>query len=576
MTVEMVGIHRPQRWDVPLDPEMTDADVDRILTCPPFHQIDPARFPAALPLRGILRYDARHHRCQKGDILVRAGDYLSSAFYILAGTCRLELDPPGERLTEQVLGRGPQHRKNLWEVLSQLWGRHRWPEVRDPATYVFDERVARRGFNKETRIYLQDVQAVLDKHRTAQLGAGQSFGETSALSRTPREFTVFADSDAEIVEVRWQGLRDLIRRDAALRRHAEQTFRERALPAFLANTPLFADLPAGDREQVGKEATFESFGSYEKIVTFREIAYENFAARLAREPIIAAEGDYVNGLVMIRNGLVRVSKQHHNGQRTVSYLTPGQSYGFDEMAANWQRDEPLLMRHTLRAVGYVNVVMVPTPTIERYIRPRLPRPRVSLPVVPPAPADEESLEAGPTVKANTDLLEYMVENRFINGTASMVIDLDRCTRCDDCVRACATAHDNNPRFLRHGPTYGHHMVANACMHCQDPLCMIECPTGAIHRDLEQGVVVINDGTCIGCGACAHNCPYDAIRLVEVRDAHGHFLVDKDTNTPIAKATKCDLCLEQWGGPACQRACPHDALRRVDMRNWTAFERWVNR
>ena len=51
MTVEMVGIHRPQRWDVPLDPDMTDADVDRILTCPPFNQIDAARFPAALPLR---------------------------------------------------------------------------------------------------------------------------------------------------------------------------------------------------------------------------------------------------------------------------------------------------------------------------------------------------------------------------------------------------------------------------------------------------------------------------------------------------------------------------------------------
>ena len=63
--------------------------------------------------------------------------------------------------------------------------------MRDPAAYKLDPRVARRGFNKETRIYLQDVQAVLDKHRTAQLGAGQSFGETSALSRTPREFTVF-------------------------------------------------------------------------------------------------------------------------------------------------------------------------------------------------------------------------------------------------------------------------------------------------------------------------------------------------------------------------------------------------
>ena len=44
---------------------------------------------------------------------------------------------------------------------------------------------------------------------------------------------------------------------------------------------------------------------------------------------------------------------------------------------------------------------------------------------------------------------FLVEHRFVNGTASMLIDLDRCTRCDDCVRACAVAHDNNPRFVRH-------------------------------------------------------------------------------------------------------------------------------
>src|SRR5439155_5289623 len=94
------------------------------------------------------------------------------------------------------------------------------------------------------------------------------------------------------------------------------------------------------------------------------------------------------------------------------------------------------------------------------------------------------------------LMEFLVERRIINGTASMVIDLDRCTRCDDCVRACAAGHDNNPRFVRHGPASGGLMVANACMHCVDPVCMIGCPTGAIHRDAFGGQVVINPVTCI--------------------------------------------------------------------------------
>ena len=120
------------------------------------------------------------------------------------------------------------------------------------------------------------------------------------------------------------------------------------------------------------------------------------------------------------------------------------------------------------------------------------------------------------------------------------------------------------------------MVAQACMHCLDPVCMIECPTGAIHRDTVSGFVLINDATCIGCTACAKNCPYDAIKMVEIRDERGNLLLDQNTSKPIAKATKCDLCIDQQGGPACQRACPHDALIRVDMGDTKALAGWVNR
>ena len=566
MADDLLGIHRPQRWDVPFGPEMTDADVDHILQQPPFNRIDAARFPAALSLRGLVRNDTRLHRYQRGDIIIRAGDYLSSAFFILAGTCRIEMAPAGAWLSDNLLGRGRQRRKSLFELVAQLWRNHRWREVRDPATYAPDPNIGRRGHDLETRIYLHDVQAVLDSQRTAALAPGQSFGETAALSRTPREYTVFAETDGELVEVRWQGLRDLMRRDEALRQHSEKTFRERALLAFLGNSPVFRGVAPEQMEALAREVIFDSYGAYDRVSSFREVAYSDFAARLEKEPIIAEQGEYVNGLYMVRNGLVRVSVRENAGHRTVSYLTPGQSYGFDELA-RWQGATKATMQHTLRAVGYVNVVLVPAPAVEKYVFDKPARGRVALPLAAPE---------APRPAISTELIEFMVENRFINGTATMVMDLDRCTRCDDCVRACAATHDNNPRFLRHGPTYGHYMVANACMHCQDPVCMIECPTGAIHRDLAQGVVVVNDATCIGCSACANNCPYDAIRMVEIRDRRGHFIVDTNTNQPILKATKCDLCIDQRGGPACQRACPHDALKRVDMRDQKSFADWLNR
>ncbi len=145
----------------------------------------------------------------------------------------------------------------------------------------------------------------------------------------------------------------------------------------------------------------------------------------------------------------------------------------------------------------------------------------------------------------------------------MVIDLDRCTRCDDCVRACAATHEGNPRFVRQGPIHDHFQYANACMQCIDPVCMIGCPTGAIHRDPSTGVVRINDPTCVGCSTCANSCPYHNIRMVEARTPGGAILADGD-GLPIIKATKCDLCTDQPTGPACQDACPHDALMRLNI------------
>ena len=95
--------------------------------------------------------------------------------------------------------------------------------------------------------------------------------------------------------------------------------------------------------------------------------------------------------------------------------------------------------------------------------------------------------------------------------------------------------------------------------------MIECPTGAIFRDHGKGDIVINEQTCIGCAQCASNCPFDAIRMVDIRDSAGELIVDSKTLAPLSQATKCDLCIDQRGGPACERACPHDALFRVNMQ-----------
>ena len=571
-------IERPQRWDAAFDPEMTDAAVDRLLAIAPFRDMDAAKFSKRTPLREILRNDTSIRRYRKGEIIVRQGDYGTSAFLILSGATRVVLKPD---LAPSILGRQAPGKKGIARTLAQLWSSLRPPESFKRAQLRQDHRVgARQGENDDVHVFLQDLPRVLDQHRTEQMTAGDFFGEIAALSRMPRTSTIFADSDeAELLEIRWQGLRDLMRYDAALQQHINKIYRERAMASYLRATPVFRHLTKEQLAQVAEQVEFATYGDYDWSGEYKRLAKAG-SVRPEKEPVIAQEGDYPNGVVLLRAGFARLSQKFGTGERTLNYIGAGQMFGFNEIAHNWRQPaQPVNAQFTLRAIGYTHLLVVPTRVMEQIVLPSLP-PGELPPLIAP---QQTQLDAEPsrvpeervTGLVGADVLEFLTENRFFNGTASMVIDLDRCTRCDDCVRACAATHDNNPRFLRHGPSCGRLMIANACMHCADPVCMIGCPTGAIHRESFAGQVVINPVTCIGCKACANNCPYEAIRMVDIRDETGEFMLGEDLK-PISKATKCDLCVENSGGPACQRACPHGALERMNLNDLTALSKWMKR
>jgi Fe-S-cluster-containing dehydrogenase component/CRP-like cAMP-binding protein len=565
-------LERPQRWDAAFDANMTDEDVSRLLFTAPFSGMDSEKFPKRTPLREIIRNDMRILKFRKGEIIMRQGDYGTSAFLILQGTARVVLKPD---LAPSLLGRQATNKKGIFRTLAQLWNRSRPPEVLPRTILGQSSGVSARQNESETRVFLQDVPRILDQHRTAEMFAGEFFGEIAALSRMARTSTIFADSDdAELLEIRWQGLRDLMKYDDALRTHINKIYRERALASYLRATPLFKYLSKEQLDRVAEAVEFSTFGDYDWSGEYKRLA-QSGSVRPEKEPVIVGEGDYPNGIVLLRAGFARVSQKFGDGERTLNYIGAGQIFGLNEIAHNWRNKESTVnMQFSLRAIGYTHLLVIPTRVMEEIVLPSLPKNELP----PRVEKIEDDLDSAPpeTVvreKVGAEILEFLTENRFFNGTATMVIDLDRCTRCDDCVRACASTHDNNPRFLRHGPSAGRLMIANACMHCADPVCMIGCPTGAIHRESFAGQVVINPATCIGCKSCFTNCPYDAIRMVEVRDERGELLVDQEMK-PIAKATKCDLCVENHGGPACERACPHGALTRMNLNNLDSLSKWL--
>ncbi|MGA9421096.1 MAG: cyclic nucleotide-binding domain-containing protein [Rhodanobacteraceae bacterium] len=589
---EAVGMEKPKRWDVPFAAEvaegeapgvMTQASVDRLRRVEPFRSMDATRFPAGLPLNGILQNDTRLRTFRDGEVIVREGDYGHSAFLILAGKVRVIL----EGLDPVEIGRQKAQRLSPLQSLRRLLSNPISPESRDSRRYPQMQSSADAADGQRplavasptaavatTRVSADKLAATRSAVLVGNSGAGtfELFGELAALGRIPRATTVVADGDCALLEIRWQGLRDLRKYDTALRDWVDRIYRERGLAAMMASAPLLSGLSEDQTRQIARTAEFETFGTFDWYGSYRSMRDKGTGLSLADEPLIAEQGHYPNGLIMIRAGFARLSRRHGNGERTVSYLSRGDVYGLAELAHNASSENQMALSYSLRAIGYVDIVRVPTRSFEELILPTLPAS-----AIPVLPADGESMErAGGEIE--TSFIEFLVENRFINGTATMVIDMDRCVRCDDCVRACAAGHDNNPRFVRHGRIHDHYMVANACMHCMDPVCMIGCPTGAIHRDPIRGEVVINDRTCVGCGTCANSCPYDNIRMVALRDSTrgDAIMMDAQRGEPIVKATKCDLCVSHAGGPACERACPHDALIRIDMRDKQHLAAWLER
>ena len=158
---------------------------------------------------------------------------------------------------------------------------------------------------------------------------------------------------------------------------------------------------------------------------------------------------------------------------------------------------------------------------------------------------------------------------LIQGQKLMLIDLDRCTRCGQCVDACVSAHDDGrTRLYLDGPRFEKYLVPLSCRSCMDPVCMIGCPVGSINRG-DNGEIEIRDW-CIGCSLCADQCPYGSIQMnaleggLELTASQQALLGGEDIKNVNERAVVCDLCSSLPSkSPSCVYACPHDAAMRVN-------------
>jgi anaerobic dimethyl sulfoxide reductase subunit B (iron-sulfur subunit) len=139
-------------------------------------------------------------------------------------------------------------------------------------------------------------------------------------------------------------------------------------------------------------------------------------------------------------------------------------------------------------------------------------------------------------------------------------DQTTCIGCKACQVACKDKNDLDigVRYRRvydlevgkfPNPHRLHFSIS--CNHCEKPKCVENCPTGALYKREEDGIVIHDYDKCIGCRLCTWSCPYGAPQYKEDE----------------GKAGKCDGCsdlIANGENPACVDACVMRCLNFGDI------------
>lgn len=480
-------------------------------------------------------------RYRKGETICREGEFGATAFRIKSGQFEVRLNALNDRAEKKSGG--------LFGWLSRRNGQDSDAKLRD-----------------KEGIFI-DAPGSLAREQGGQLVARLSpvdeiFGEMTCMNHYPRSATVVAASDD--CEV-WEVLRNvlyMLRRSDSSKRILDRLYRERSLDNLLQRAKLFADLRAGAPDVFAKVVEYLKAPDKDRVKL----------VRVHPGQVIFREGAEADHFYMVRIGFVKVSQRWPGGERVLNYLGPGDFFGEIGLLARIPEIRQRLgitdrRTATCTAMDHVDLMRIDGGAFHDVLQLiEQSGYKIGEGAANPVLRQLEQSAAASLAanQAAQQRLEHVPLDEFLRqglmeAQSVLVLDLEKCTRCDECSKACVDAHParrEDPvsvtRLIRDGLRFDKFLVASSCRSCLDPYCMVGCPVGSIHRN-KDGTVLIEDW-CVGCGLCERNCPYGNIKM--------HDLAGRATATARERATTCDLCVGLDGQPSCVYACPHDAAHRM--------------
>lgn len=432
---------------------------------------------------------------------------------------------------------------------------------------------------------------VTDDHGTtrkvAELEPGMTFGERSVLAGQPRNATVSVPQGAEarVIEIQRPALR-LLKKLKKFGQLLDVAYRKYGLDHTLLEVDEATNSAFSPEllKQLGNAARFTVYG---------------------KNHVLFQEGDPLNRLVFVKNGWVRRTRGLlANPTQADMVMELGKDVGVDFLGAGNCLGLEALSTDQKSDWKYTATIMARTEVLEVAVSHLRANPALRDLVLkhigsfshvddkPPEPPRDKRVVAAEGREIATGI---------VDATNLLVMDMDLCIRCGNCSLACHKIHGQS-RLLRRGihiarpvkpqsRSIQHVLSPSVCLHCQDPECLTGCPTGAIGR-FSAGQIDIDPKTCIGCGDCATQCPYNAITMIPRKPMLAKPLTIAGklrswfslappkmptavTETDNLLAVKCNLCNNTPLNPkgakkpaySCQESCPTGALVRVNPREY---------